>query len=97
MAGIIVTPEELESLSSRIGSASQEVQGIIGKLLSEVNALEGSFVGQGANAFRNLHQQWNTGANQTREGMEGLAHFLKSAADAYRTTDQQIGAAGGGA
>ena len=93
MASIRVTPEELESQAQQLVNGSGEVQAIIAKLMGQVNALAGQWDGQGRVAFEQLFQEWQKGANMTKEGMEGLSTFLNQAATAYRDTDSAIGSA----
>jgi len=46
--------------------------------------------------FETSYNEFNTGATKTIEGLDGMAKFLESAADAFQQADEQLAKGLGG-
>jgi len=46
--------------------------------------------------FDQSYSEFNTGATKTIEGLDGMAKFLESAADAFQQADEQLAKGLGG-
>lgn len=97
MGFIKVTPEELRSQSSQVTQGATEVQEILSRLLGQVQDLAGRWEGAGSSAFQQLYDEWQQGANMTKQGMDGIAKFLNDAAQQYEDTDRAVAGASPGA
>src|SRR4051812_10679387 len=95
MSFIKVTPEELRTQADQVTRGATEVQDILSRLLGQVRDLAGRWEGAGSSSFQALFDEWNRGADMTKQGMEGMAQFLTGAAQQYEETDQAIGQAAG--
>jgi len=85
-----VSSDELTTLGQRVSAGSEETQTLLSNLGSQVAALAGVWDGQAAANFQNLYTEWQSGASQVREAMDGIARFLLTAAQSYETTEAQI-------
>jgi WXG100 family type VII secretion target len=97
MGFIKVTPEELRSQATQVNQGATEVQEILARLLGQVHDLASRWEGAGSAAFQQLYDEWQQGANMTKQGMEGIANFLNAAAQQYEDTDAAVASAGQGA
>lgn len=95
MARITVTSEDLHQQSSRVATGAQEVDAILSRLTGEIQNLASSWAGGASEAFQSRWQEWQTGAQQVREAMEGMGVFLAEAARAYEETEEQLRSAVG--
>jgi WXG100 family type VII secretion target len=93
MSFIKVTPEELRTQADSVARGASEVQDVLQRLLGQVRDLAGRWEGAGSSSFQQLFDEWNRGAEMTRQGMEGIAKFLAQAAQQYEDTDRAISSA----
>lgn len=94
MGFIKVTPEELRAQSTAVTAGQNEVQEVLQRLLGQVRDLAGKWEGAGSSSFQQMYDEWQKGAEMTRQGMEGIAKFLNDAAQSYEDTDKAIASAG---
>ena len=67
-------------------AATEQVQTVRNKL----NELQSSFKGKTATAFDAKFEEWRKGSEQLLASLDGLANFLKTAADAIEKVDNEI-------
>lgn len=96
MGYIAVTPEELHTQSAQVAAGAEQINELVTRLMAEVQDLAGRWQGAGSAAFQQLFDEWRQGAQMTKQGMDGIAQFLNSAAQAYADTDAQIQSAAQG-
>ena len=94
MGFIKVTPEELRSQSTAVTTGHNEVNEVLQRLLGQVRDLASKWEGAGSSSFQQMYDEWQKGAEMTRQGMEGIAKFLNDAAQSYEDTDKAIASAG---
>lgn len=85
-----VTWQELSSAATKIKSGKGEITTKLGELKSLVDNLGGTWQGAASGAYANLYQNWNQGASQLFESLEGIASMLSQAANAYEQTETQL-------
>src|SRR4051794_34355011 len=91
MSLIKVTAEELQSTSSQLDRAAQQIQSINSGAMGQVNNLVGAgWEGAASGQFSALFQEWTKGAQQVQEALAGISQLLNSAGQAYQQTEDQI-------
>jgi WXG100 family type VII secretion target len=85
---IDVTPQELRDTATSVRRGSDDVQHVLSSLAAHVQAL--SWRGSASEGFQSMFQEWQQGAQQVREAMDGIASLLAQAAQAYEDTDAGI-------
>ncbi|WP_129788413.1 WXG100 family type VII secretion target [Promicromonospora panici] len=98
MADLNVTYDEMRSQANQLRTGQQTIMDTLTDLSNQVNNLVASgFVTQQASgAFQGSYEQFTVGAKQAIEGIEGMASFLESAAQAMQDTDQSLAQGIGG-
>ena len=91
---IKVTPDELRTQASQVSQGASEVEGLLQKLLGQVQDLAGRWEGAGSSSFQQLYEEWSKGAQMTKQGMDGISKFLNDAAQQYEDTDTAVASAG---
>ena len=85
---IDVTPQELRDTAKQVRLGSEEVQQVLASLASGVQGLK--WRGSASEGFQLMFQDWQRGAFQVREAMDGIALLLAQAGDAFERTDEGI-------
>lgn len=95
MSDLKVTYHDLNEIATKLKTGQGEVETKLGELKSAVDALVGAGfqTGSASGAFQTSYTEFNTGATKTIAGLEGLATFLKKAAEAFEKTDTELGKA----
>ncbi|WP_454851551.1 WXG100 family type VII secretion target [Promicromonospora soli] len=98
MADLNVTYDEMRSQANQLRTGQQTIMDTLTDLSNQVNNLVASgFVTQQASgAFQASYDEFTSGAKQAIEGIEGMASFLESAAQAMQDTDQSLAQGIGG-
>lgn len=95
MAGIRVTPEELEAQAAQVMSQAGQISQAISTLQSQVADLGSRWEGAGSAGFQQLFEEWRTGAASVHEAMSGISTLLNQGANAYRQADESVRASSG--
>ncbi len=92
MADMNVTYAAMESAAKQLQAGEQEIISTLNKLKALVAELvAGGFVTDAASKqFDASYSEFNKGATQTIQGLNGMGQYLTSAARAYQDTDQQL-------
>ncbi|WP_166865928.1 WXG100 family type VII secretion target [Salinibacterium sp. ZJ70] len=95
MANLNVTYDELNDAAARLRAGKDDMQSKLAELSNLVQSLTASgFQAEHSSAaYRDSFEQFRSGTSQAVDGLEGLASFLNSAADALRQTDEGLAAA----
>jgi len=98
MANLNVTYAELQQVSNQLNSGHGELTQILTQLKSAVDSLvaAGFQTDQASGAFHNSYTQFNTGVNQTLEGLVGMSQYLTKAQEAMADLDSQLASAAQG-
>ena len=90
MGGFRVTPEQLTSLSTRVLGGSQNISGELLSLRGALAPLEGEWQGQARDRFRELYEQWDTGAMALQQALDGIARLLAQAGQSYADAEHAV-------
>ncbi len=85
-----VTWAELSDASHKLDNGRGEITSKLAELKSAVDNLGGSWQGAASSAYAGLYNDWNSGAKQLFDALEGIAKMLKGAADAYQQTEDAL-------
>lgn len=87
MAQLRVTPEQLRARASEYRTQGDEVEGVISKLDSLINALEGEFEGNTASRFISQYSDLRPSFVSMQQLITELASFLEKKAIDFETAD----------
>jgi|SRR5438067_1717654 WXG100 family type VII secretion target len=91
MGAIKVTSEQLHSVSSQLNSGSEEVSQRLEHMRSQVQQLvDADWTGAASNSFNDLYTEWNNGARQVKEALDGISRMLEQTARTYQETEDQL-------
>lgn len=88
---IKVTSEDLMSVSSSLQSGAGEIDSRLKSMQGQVQSLiESGWQGAASTQFGSLYQEWNQGAAQLNQALEGISQLLSNASRTYAETEQAI-------
>lgn len=92
MANMNVTYDQMHQAASELRAGQAEIEANLQKLRQRVQQLvqDGFTTSRASGAFDASYQEFSTGAQKTVQGIDGMATFLDKAAEALRTTDEQL-------
>lgn len=92
MANVAVTYEEMRNAGKQLQAGKNDIETRLGQLKSQVDQLvAGGYVTDASSKqFQSSYEEFDKGARQTIDGLEGMNSYLNSAADAFQQTDQQL-------
>jgi len=92
MANLNVTYDDLRDAARRLQAGKDDLQSKLSELSNLVQSLtaSGFQAEQSSAAYRDSFEQFRTGTSQAIDGLDGLANFLVSAADALQQTDEGL-------
>jgi WXG100 family type VII secretion target len=91
MAGIKVTPEQLQQLSGNVARGSSDIDATLNGLRSQIAPLVGGdWAGQASAQFTALWEQWQQNARGLNEALAGISGLLAQAGSSYAQAEQQI-------
>lgn len=91
--------EEMRSAGKQLQAGMHDIESRLQQLKSQVDSLVsggGYTTTVSSKAFQSSYEQFNQGARQTIQGLEGMNQYLQQAADTFQQTDQQLGSQIGG-
>jgi WXG100 family type VII secretion target len=91
MSSYSVDAASLESLSAQLKGFAQTIDETNATAMNRVDGVAGAtWTGEAAQQFQALFTQWKSGADQTRQAMEGIGVLVDNAAKAYSETEHQV-------
>ena len=92
MASIKVSYEDLASGAKTLRDGQKEAEAILGKLKSYIEGLvaDGFVTEKASVAFEDTYTNYNKGATETIQALDGLATFLEKTAEAMGSTDTEL-------
>ncbi|WP_328915397.1 MULTISPECIES: WXG100 family type VII secretion target [unclassified Streptomyces] len=92
MANVNVTYQDMRDAATKLRSGQHEITEKLSTLQKFVQDLvNGGYVtDRSSKQFDQSYSEFNTGATKTIEGLDGMAKFLESAADAFQQADEQL-------
>lgn len=95
--GVKVDYTELQNTASQLSSGREEMISQLNRLKGLVDSLvaSGFVTDQASGKFQQSYQQWNTGANNVVQGLDGMSSFLNQAIARHQQLDSELGSAAG--
>ena len=92
MANVNVTYQDMKSAGDRLKAGREEIEGNLQQLKRLVDDLvSGGYVTDSSSkAFQASYDEFNTVATKTIEGLNGMADYLKAAADTFENADREL-------
>lgn len=92
MPNVNVTYEEMRAAGKQLQTGKADIESRLSQLKSQVDSLvAGGYVTDvSSKQFQASYEEFNQGARQTIEGLEGMNQYLQTAADTFQQTDQQL-------
>ena len=92
MANVAVTYEEMRAAGKQLQAGKTDIESRLTQLKNQVQQLvENGYVSDvSSKQFQASYEEFDKGARQTIEGLEGMNSYLNSAADAFQQTDEQL-------
>ena len=91
-SNVNVTYQDMRDAASKLRTGQHDIQQKLTDLQKYVNQLvNGGYVtDRSSKQFDQSYSEFNTGANKTIEGIDGMAQFLEQAAHAFQQADEQL-------
>jgi len=86
-----VTFQDLQSGSNMLNQGSADIQEKLQYMRNQLEPINATWQGQAKAQFDGLWMEWESGARQLRESLEGISKLLQVAASSYQDAEQQIG------
>lgn len=95
MANVNVTYQDMKSAGDRLRAGREEIEGNLQQLQRLVEDLvNGGYVTDSSSkAFQSSYDDFTKGASRTIEGLNGMADYLKAAADTFERADSELASA----
>ena len=93
---ITITPQELRSTASNFRGKSDEIEGILQYLLTEVNNLESTWDGAAQDQFFAQYNELQPSLKQFPEILQGISSQLDAVAQTLEETDSALASQLGG-
>lgn len=92
MANMNVTYADMETASKQLKNGQNDIESKLAELKGLVdNLVNGGYVTDSSSkAFEASYTEFNTGVRKTVEGLDGMSQYLTQAAEALRSTDEQL-------
>lgn len=86
-----VTFQDLAEGSTMLQNGSRDIDERLAFMRQRLQPIHASWDGAAKAQFDALWQEWEHGANQLRQSLEGISQLLQTAANAYQDAESQIG------
>jgi len=90
MPGIRVTPEQLASMSARVGNGAAHIEGELAALAGSLAPLGGDWAGVAQQRFEALWSEWQRSARGLHDALSGISVLLGQAGAHYAEAEQAI-------
>jgi WXG100 family type VII secretion target len=75
--------------ANKFRSTNQDLNGMLTRLMSELDSLRAGWRGQGAQAFDNARMNWNTDMKQLHQALDETANAIEKAGTFYTSSDSE--------
>lgn len=90
MSEILLRADEARDLAGEMSNAATDATDRFESMRGRLNTLADSFRGQAATAFDSRYNEWDTGARQVVEALQGLSEWLNQAAETIEGVDTDL-------
>lgn len=92
MGSIKVSYDDLATNAKSLRDGQKDAEAILTKLKGQIDALvsDGFVTEKASGAFQETYENYNKGAKETIQALDGLATFLEKSAEAMQSTDEEL-------
>lgn len=90
MSGFRVTPEQLQTLSSRVGVGAGSIESELAGLAGALAPLGSDWAGMAQARFQELWAEWQRSADGLHAALTGISQLMAQAGTAYATAEDQV-------
>jgi WXG100 family type VII secretion target len=90
MSNILVTPEQLQSVSAQLNAGAGTIEATLSQLAAQVAPLQGEWRGVAQAQFESLWLEWQRSAAGIQHALHGIAQLTGAAGSHYADTEQSI-------
>jgi WXG100 family type VII secretion target len=90
MAGIRVTPEQLQGMSGRVSGSASSIEGELSGLAGALAPLGADWAGLASQRFEQLWAEWQRSARGLHEALTGISTLLNQAGAHYAEAEHAI-------
>ena len=92
MANVNVTYQEMEDAAGKLSAGQQDIESKLTDLKRLVDGLvNGGYVTDKSSvSFQGSYDEFTKGATETIRGLEGMSKYLKTAAQTFRQSDEEL-------
>ena len=95
MANILVTPEQLQSISSQLNAGAANIESTLSQLAAQVAPLQSEWQGVAQARFQELWAEWQRSSRGIQEALHGISQLTQQAGANYQDTETSIAASFG--
>jgi WXG100 family type VII secretion target len=86
-----LTQGELQARAASLRSGAGEIEGQLSQMSSQISSLVGQdWEGQARDSFQALWQEWQNGARQVHEALQGISQLLDTAGRSFEQTESDV-------
>jgi WXG100 family type VII secretion target len=86
-----LTQGELQARAASLRNGAGEIEGQLSQMSSQISSLVGQdWEGQARDSFQALWQEWQSGARQVHEALQGISQLLDTAGRSFEQTEADV-------
>ena len=90
MANILVTPEQLQSISTQLQAGAANIDSTLAQLAGQVAPLQSEWQGMAQARFQELWAEWQRSSRGIQEALNGIAVLTQQAGAQYQDAETNI-------
>ena len=92
MSNILVTPEQLQQVSSQLNAGAANIESTLSQLASQVAPLQSEWRGVAQAQFEALWAEWQRAGAGIQHALHGISQLTAAASSNYSDTEHAIAA-----
>lgn len=92
MSNILVTPEQLQQVSSQLNAGAASIESTLGQLAAQVAPLQSEWRGVAQAQFEALWAEWQRASAGIQHALHGISQLTAAASANYSDTEHAIAA-----
>ena len=86
-----LTQGELQARAASLRNGAGEIEGQLSQMSSQISSLVSQdWEGQARDSFQALWQEWQSGARQCHEALQGISQLLDTAGRSFEQTESDV-------
>ena len=90
MANILVTPEQLQSISTQLQAGAANIESTLAQLAGQVAPLQSEWQGMAQARFQELWAEWQRSSRGIQEALNGISVLTQQAGSHYAEAETNI-------